>query len=435
MSRIIFTSGEKIMKRTFVALIGALSLVVAGPLATSLAAVPSTTPAQVSTTFAGTAYGSYIFNSDKSLTSGPTAYANVSCTSATGLTRTNSLAAVKVPAVGTLGAATTSVKTLQTMTGKRVDARSTVASTNLLGGLITAGAITSDSSAEKGTSGAYIGTNKTSLTSLKVLGLPVSANAAPNTVIELKLPVLGSVGKITLNGQAKQLVNGNYQVSTTALRVQVLKAGIVGVKVGTDINVGVSIAKLTPPQTGYLAGSGFSTKATLLSGLIGSGPTANATVKCGGGTTEANLAGATVPGLVSVGAASTKTSGALTPALKSGVINNLAGLNVLNGVIRADAIKAETSASRSPAGGKVTLTDTSTFTNLRIAGLPAINASVAPNTVIQLPGLGQVTLHKVSKSTTTITVTMIEIVLKQAVGTLPVGSKIQIGYSSSSVRS
>lgn len=201
------------------ALIGALSLVVAGPLAPSLAAVPSVTPAQVSTGFAGTAYGSYIFNSDKSLTSGPTAYANISNTAATGLTRTNSTAAVKVPAVATVGAATTSVETLLSTTGKRIDARSTVASTNLLGGLITAGTITSDSSAEKGTTGAYIGTSKTTITSLKVLGLPVSANAAPNTIIDLKLPVLGSVGKVTLNGQSKQLVNGNYAVSTTALRV------------------------------------------------------------------------------------------------------------------------------------------------------------------------------------------------------------------------
>lgn len=186
---------------------------------------------------------------------------------------------------------------------------------------------------------------------------------------------------------------------------------------------------------GYLDGSGFSTKATLLSGLVGSGPTANASVKCGGGTTAANLAGATVPGLASVGASSTKTTGVLTPALKSSVTNNHVGLIVLNGLVRADAIKAETSASRSPEGGKVTLTDTSTFANIRIAGLPAINASAEPNTLIQVPSHGQVTLYKVSKSTTTISVTMIEIVLKQAVGTLPVGSKIQIGYSSSSVRS
>lgn len=427
-------SGENYMKRILVALVGTLTLVVAGPQAPSLAVVPSLTPAQISTGFAGTSYGSYIFNSDKTLSSGPTAYSAVGCTGRTGSTSTNNQVVADIPTVGRVGAATTSVKTLLSTTGKRIDAKATVASTNLLGGLITSGAIASESSAEKATSGTFTGTNRTTITSLKVLGLPVSASPAPNTVIDLKVPVLGSLGKITLNGQVKRLVNGNYQVSTTALRVEVLKAGLAGVKAGTDIHLGVSISNLTPPQTGYLAGAGFSTKATLLSGLVGSGPTAYATVKCGGGTTAANLAGATLSGLTSVGLSSTTTTSLLVPGPKSTVTNNLTGLNVLNGLIQADAMKAQTSASRGQTGGTVTLTDTSSFTNLRIAGLPSINATVAPNTVIQLPGLGTVTLHKVSKSSTTIVVTMIEVVLSQAVGTLPTGSKIQVGYSSTSIR-
>ena len=422
------------MKRTLAALVGALTLVVAGPLVPARATDPSITPAQVNTGFSGTAYGSYIFNADKSLTSGPTANTVVSCTGSTGKTASNTLAGINVPAVGTIGAATTSVKTLLSATGKRIEGRSTLAGANLLGGLITAGTITSASSAEKNTAGIFTGTNHTSIASLKVLGVPVNVNPAPNTVIDLKLPLLGSLGKITLNGQEKRMVSGNYQVSTTALRIQILKAGLPGLKAGTDIRLGVSIANLTPPQTGYLTGAGFSTRALLLSGLIGSGPTALAHVKCAGGTSTANLAGVTIPGLASAGVTSTTTTGVLAPEPKSTVTNTLAGLNVLNGLMQVDTIKAETSATRAPAGGKVTFTDTSSFVNLRIAGMPAINASVAPNTVIQVPGLGQVTLHKVTKSSTTITVTMIEIVLNQAVGALPTGSKIQIGYSNSGIR-
>ncbi|MDQ0678027.1 hypothetical protein QFZ30_001409 [Arthrobacter pascens] len=421
------------MKRTLVALVGALTLLVAGPLAPARATDPSITPAQVNTGFSGAAYGSYIFNSDKSLTSGPTANSGVSCTASTGKTSANNLAGINVPAVGTIGAATTSVKTLLSTTGKRIEGRSTIAGADLLGGLITAGTITSESSAEKNTAGIFTGTNHTSIASLKVLGVTVNVNPAANTVIDLKLPLLGSIGKITLNGQEKRMVSGDYRVSTTALRVQILKAGLPGLKAGTDIRLGVSIVKLTPPQTGYLSGAGFSTRALLLSGLVGSGPTAHASVKCGGGTSAANLAGVTIPGLASAGVTSTTTTGVLSPEPKSSVTNTLAGLNVLSGLVQADAIKAETSASRPPAGGKVTLTDTSAFVNLRIAGLPAINASVAPNTVIQVPGLGQVTLHKVTKSSTTIVVTMVEIVLNQALGALPTGSKIQIGYSSSRI--
>lgn len=418
------------MKRSHVAILGALTLTLAGP---AMPAVAATTPAQVTTGFSGSAYGSYIFNTDKTLTSGPTASSSLSCTGATGKASTNTAAALSVPAVGNVGAATTSVKTLLTSTGKRIESRSTIAGTNLLGGLITAGAITSESTAEKDTTGANVGTNKTTIADLKVLGVGVNANPGANTVLDLSVPLVGSVGKVTLNGQEKRLVNGTYQVSTTALRVEVLKTGLPGLKIGTDIRLGVSSANLPPVQSGYLSGFGFSTKAVVASGIVNSGSTALAYVKCGGGTASANVAGINIPGLVTAGAASTKTTGVLSPQPKTTVVNSITGLNILNGLIQADAIKAETSATRPTGATTATLTDTSTFANLRITGLPAINASVAPNTVVQVAGLGQVTLHKVSKSSSAIIVTMIEIVLNQPIGALPTGSKIQIGYSSSGV--
>ena len=421
------------MKRSMVALAGALALALTGGATSSAFATTSITPAQVSTGFSGSAYGSYIFNSDKTLTSGPTASSSISCTGATGRTSSNTVGGINVAAVGTVGAASTSVKTLLTATGKRIEGQSTVAGATLLGGLITAGTITSVSIADKSTTGEFSGTNQTTIANLKVLGLPVSATPGPNTVLDLNAPLVGSVGKITLNAQEKRLVNGTYQVSTTALRVEILKAGLLGLKVGTDIRLGVTAVKLPSAQTGYLAGTGFSTKATLASGLLGSGPTALANVKCGGGTTSANLAATSIPGLATAGASATTTSGILTPQPKTTVTSTLAGLNLLNGAIRADAIKAETSATRAPSGGTVSLKDTSTFTNLSIAGLPTINASVAPNTKVQVAGLGQVTLHKVTKSSTKIIVVMIEIVLSQPLGALPTGAVVQIGYSSSTV--
>ncbi|MFK0039331.1 choice-of-anchor P family protein [Paenarthrobacter sp. NPDC090517] len=417
------------MKRSHVALVGALTLALTG---SAMPAFAATTPAQVTTGFSGSAYGSYIFNTDKTLTSGPTASSGISCTGATGKTSTNTAAALTVPAVGNVGAATTSVKTLLTTTGKRIESKSTINGTNLLGGLITAGTITSESSADKNTAGAFAGANKTTIENLKVLGVAVGSNPGANTVLDLNVPLVGSVGKITLNGQEKRLLNGVYQVSTTALRVEVLKAGLPGLKIGTDIRLGVSTAQLTPAQSGFLSGTGFSTRALLASGLVNTGPTALAYAKCGGGTNNANAAGVTIPGILTAGASSTATTGVLTPQPKVTVTDTLAGLNLLNGAITADAIKAETSATQATTS-TVTLTDTSTFTNLKIAGLPAINASVAPNTVVQVPGLGQVTLHKVSKSSTAIIVTMIDVVISQPIGALPTGSRIQVGYSSTGI--
>jgi hypothetical protein len=318
------------MKRSHVALVGALTLALAGSATPALAA---TTPAQVTTGFSGTAYGSYIFNTDKTLTSGPTASSGISCTGATGKTSSNTAAALTVPAVGNVGAATTSVKTLLTTTGKRLESQSTINGTSLLGGLITAGAITSESTAEKNTAVAFSGTNKTTIADLKVLGVAVNASPAANTVLDLAVPLVGSVGKVTLNAQEKRLINGVYRVSTTALRVEVLKTGLPGLKVGTDIRLGVTVANLPAPQAGYLTGTGFSTKAVLTSGLINSGPTALAAIGCTPGTKSADAAGITLPGLATAGATSTKASGVLTPQPQSSVTNSIAGLNVLNGLI------------------------------------------------------------------------------------------------------
>ncbi|MGO4435662.1 choice-of-anchor P family protein, partial [Paenarthrobacter sp. RAF9] len=113
------------------------------------------------------------------------------------------------------------------------------------------------------------------------------------------------------------------------------------------MRLGVSSANLTAPQSGYISGVGFSTRAVLATGLVNAGPTALAYAKCGGGTNNANTAGATIPGILTAGASSTATTGSLTPQPKVTVTDTLAGLNLLNGAITADAIKAETSATRS----------------------------------------------------------------------------------------
>ena len=111
----------------------------------------------------------------------------------------------------------------------------------------------------------------------------------------------------------------------------------------------------------------------------------------------------------------------------------ITGLSVLGGVVSADTIKAVASVSAT----KRTLTaapDGSMLTNLVIAG-QSIPVNVPQNTVIPLPGLGSVTLYKVTpkgnmKSGGTITVDMITIDIgtKNNLG-LAIGAKIVIGHA------
>jgi len=113
--------------------------------------------------------------------------------------------------------------------------------------------------------------------------------------------------------------------------------------------------------------------------------------------------------------------------------STVAGLNALDGMITADAIKAvantsatATTINSSPKG--------STFANLRIAGEP-ISAKVAANTRVSLPGVGYVLLKSVKRggdgtSLSTVTVDMLTVVVTENNAfALPVGSRIVVAHA------
>jgi hypothetical protein len=113
--------------------------------------------------------------------------------------------------------------------------------------------------------------------------------------------------------------------------------------------------------------------------------------------------------------------------------SRVAGLNALDGLIRADAIKAVANTTANASTMKSTSTG-SEFLNLRIAGQP-IRADVAPNTRVNLPGLGYVLLKSVKKggndtSSSRITVDMLTLVVTQnnEFG-LPIDSRIVVAHA------
>jgi hypothetical protein len=114
--------------------------------------------------------------------------------------------------------------------------------------------------------------------------------------------------------------------------------------------------------------------------------------------------------------------------------STVSGLSAFDGLITADVIKAvantsanATTINSTPAG--------STFVNLRIAGR-AINADVAQNTRVNLPGVGYVLLKSVKKSgdgqnLSRITVEMLTVVVTQETNAfdLPVNSRIVVAHA------
>jgi hypothetical protein len=113
--------------------------------------------------------------------------------------------------------------------------------------------------------------------------------------------------------------------------------------------------------------------------------------------------------------------------------STVTGLNALDGAITADVIKAVANTSANATTINSTPTG-SEFVNLKIAG-QSISADVAPNTRVNLPGVGYVLLKSVKTSgdgqrSSKITVEMLTVVVTQTNDfDLPVGSRIVVAHA------
>jgi hypothetical protein len=111
------------------------------------------------------------------------------------------------------------------------------------------------------------------------------------------------------------------------------------------------------------------------------------------GAESGDTTGLNVAALVSVDNLTTHSSGAGDPGdAGSQSSASTERLNLLGGLITADGV-ASYSSSNIKSGAAVSTADGSLFYNLVVNGVP-ISASVAPNTVISLPGVGSVTLNE-----------------------------------------
>ena len=409
-----------------------LSAAAVAGLAVPISATPATA-ATASTGVSASAYGTYVVVGGL-VRSGPTALAAIGCTTAFGRTVTGSTAAVNVPAAASVGVTRTSASSAQSASGHSSRASSTASGVTLLGGLVRADAVTSTSSAARSTAGALTGSNQSQLVGLKVGGRALNAVPAPNSAISLKTSTGAALATVYLNQQTKAVVGNDLQVSTVALRVVVTGKNSLGLPIGSRIDVGVSRTTLSRPILGLVSGAGYATSATLANGAVATSRTALAYPPCTGGSGKATLATAGVPGLVSTGTTTTEVLSKVTTLTRSSSVKNtIAGPRVLGGLISADAVIADTSVSQAAPGAVPVVTDRSRFVGLRIVGLPAISSSVKPNTVITVPGLGRVTLHKVVRTAKSVDVVMVEIVTNRVFGSLPTGSVIRVGASATTL--
>jgi len=136
---------------------------------------------------------------------------------------------------------------------------------------------------------------------------------------------------------------------------------------------------------------------------------------------------------LTVDAVTTMTSGATDiEASTAQSTAHLVNVNVLNGVITAETVIAATSSWVNGAAGRNALG--STFTNLAVNGAPVAIGDYlpAPNTHVDLPGVGYAVLNEqIASGASGITVNMIHVVLQDALTGLKTGEIIVASASSS----
>jgi len=353
---------------------------------------------------------------------------------------TNKVASVRVGGLVQTGAVTTDATAVRSGIGFKTTAHARTANVSLLNGAIKVSAVDTTSTAESNGTDAPTASSSTEFVGLTIAGKKYPINVARNTSITIP-----GIARVVINASQTATSGESVAAQGAALYVTLLKAQN-GVAAGAEIILNPTYTLITPAtatEGGYqLGGGGLGAYAFA---HVGDEIEAE-TGKLGGkllppmgtnGVTQSNTtARVNVPQLLRADGVESTVTGISIPALSEATVTSkLANLNLfpslLGGLITATAI-GSTSHVRLDGGTPVTEGNLQ-FINLKVAG-KAIPVDVAPNTTINVAGLGKVVINehkqlRVPGVTHAYQVIALHITLDTAKAGLPVGAEIQIGAS------
>ena len=391
--------------------------------------------------FVGFAGGSAVKALGSTVESDLTSQASVD-TVETGVSSANTLATANVTNALSASAITTSVATSAIPGGVQIVSHSHTAAASLLGGLITVGAVdtvnvtTVMDDANKTTSNSI----HTTFVNLKVGNAKIPVNIPQN--FHITLP---GIANVYLN--AAYVFQGNPGSGTiftlgAGLYVSLLKSRAPN-PVGTEVYLNpvyTAVDTVLQEEGPLISGNAYATQITASASNIAkvmSGPTAQISQPFGGthGVDKVNSTAYVNLGQVAqIGAISSVANGVKSNEVTSysRMTTNLAHINLLNGLITADALSGQAFAAANPDGTTTTSTATN-LVNLTIGG-KAIPVNVSANTVITLLNIAKVTIRKEVKSPFQASVTVLDIVITTASYGLPVGAEIKVGVAQAGVQ-
>lgn len=399
--------------------------------ATAMALAPAATASAANGTFGyqGNAFGTAVQVAGV-VTSDPTAVVSFGCGTPAGFDRTVTTAGVDVPP-GTLntGTITSNGQTSESPTFSRTS--STVEDVSVLGGLVTANAVTSVSTTSNDGDGFSVSDEGTRFAGLRVLGLPVLVGTDPNTRITLP-----GVGFVIINQQQSQVGDDAAGLRVTALRAVVTVPNLLGFDVGTTVVVAQAFSALTAPTEGFLAGFAYGTAAQV-GPILESSPSFPVMLPCAGTdgvVRERNGAGVNLPGIVNSGTIRNTAVGTATATTATAQLTStIEDVSLLGGVVEATGIVSVANAT-STSGVKEFSDEGSSFASVSVNGEPLVVADIEPNTRINLVGIGTLHLRRTVVTANGIEVRAIELVVLQGSPGLPVGTTVRVAVANAQVR-
>lgn len=348
--------------------------------------------------------------------------------------RTNGVAGVSVPGLIKVGAVTTSqVASPYGADGLQVTSTAKIAGIDLLSGAIKVDAIETTNIA-RATPAGFSKQAESKLATLTIGGKAYPLSVAPNTKIEIP-----GLAEVVINEQISNSGASGIETKVNALRVTLLK-DVAGAKIGSTIRLATSTVNiLNGSPSNAIPVGGFAYGTSIVVGAadarVAVPPTALLqipSIGTGGKVYTNSTLNVDIPqGLVKIGAIESKISGVSNVGSSDAYAENqIARVNILGGLITADAIKVTSHVAKNPAlpNGHVE-EQKLTFVNLKVAG-KTIPINVKPNTQIYVLGLGQVYINQQLAKPGYSAIVGVRVILSTKKLGLPIGADIQLGVAS-----
>jgi hypothetical protein len=388
------------------ALCAGLALTTTGP------GFAGTTTHATTYAFQGSGYGTKVIGGQVPAGSDTTAYQNLACTNKAGLDKTNDVAGVKVPGLGTVSGVKSRVWTTDKHGVVASHARHTIAQITLASsgvGSLTLNGIRSDATAFHNSTGFHATTDTLigSITFTPPVG-PAQTFPAPTPNHPVTVP-----GLATLNVGSHRTTRGAHGATASALTLRIF-----AIASGTSVKVAHSRAALSDGLTvGIFTGHSNATRVPqALTKMAHSGPNPLTVMPCPG--TYGKLKSKS---LASLDIGSNLVAEGLSSSEKGSQGNGkaqgferaaIATVNLGGGQLVVKGIVGRANVTRTSSGWVRTAKGT------RLGSITANGQTQTfpPSGVITIPGVAQLERRVVSKSTTGITVIALRVTLLDGSG-------------------